>query len=84
LKVTVEHGLFYTKGKLQLNAFCDSGWAGCLDDCHSTSGFAVFLGPRLVYWSAKKQAVGARSSTEAEYQSLALATVELYWLRMLF
>lgn len=44
----------------------------------------MFLGPCLVSWSAKKQAIVARSSTEAKYQSLALSTVELYWLQMLF
>jgi hypothetical protein len=84
LKNTVDHGLFYSKTTLQLNAFCDSDWAGCPDDRRSTSGFAVFLGDCLVSWSAKKQPVVSRSSTEAEYRSLAIATTELYWLRMLF
>jgi hypothetical protein len=83
-KNTVDHGLFYSKTTLQLNAFCDSDWAGCPDDRRSTSGFVVFLGDCLVSWSAKKQPVVSRSSTEAEYRSLAIATTELYWLRMLF
>jgi hypothetical protein len=84
LKNTVDHGLFYSKTTLQLNAFCDSDWAGCPDDRRSTSGSAVFLGDCLVSWSAKKQPVVSRSNTEAEYCSLAIATTELYWLRMLF
>jgi hypothetical protein len=37
-----DHGFHYTKSNLQLNAFCDSDWVGCPDDCRSTSGFAVF------------------------------------------
>jgi hypothetical protein len=37
-----------------------------------------------VSWSAKKQAVVSRSSTEAECRSLAVTTAELFWLRMLF
>jgi hypothetical protein len=84
LQGTTNHGLYYTKSPLQLNAFCDSDWAGCPDDRRSTTGFAVFLGDCLISWSAKKQAVVSRSSTEAEYRSLSITTAELFWIRMLF
>ena len=84
LKGTPDHGLLYSKGSLQLNAFCDSDWAGSLDDQRSTSGFSVFLGDCLISWSTKKEAVVSWSSTEVEYHSLAITTAELYWLRMLF
>jgi hypothetical protein len=84
LKGSIDHGIWYSKSSIQLNAFCDSDWAGDPDDRRSTSGFAVFLGSSLISWSAKKQPVVSRSSTEAEYRSLAIATTELYWLRMLF
>jgi hypothetical protein len=83
LNGTIDHGLHYTKSNLQLNAFCDSDWAGCPDDRRSTTGFAVFLGDCLIAWSAKKQAVVSRSSTEAEYRSLSITTAELFWIRML-
>ena len=84
LKNSVDHGLIYTKGSLNLSAYCDSDWTGRPDDRQSTSGFAIFLGNCLVSSSAKKQSVVSRSSTKAEYWSLAITTAELFWLRMLF
>jgi uncharacterized protein related to proFAR isomerase len=49
----------------------------------SITGFAVFLGDCLIAWSAKKQVVVSRSSTEAKYRSLSITTAELFWIRML-
>jgi hypothetical protein len=84
LKGSFNHGLQFSKGSLQLNAYSDSNWAGNPDDRRSTTGYALFLGPCLISWSDKKQHVVSKSSTKAEYRSLAFATAELFWLRMLF
>jgi hypothetical protein len=83
LKHTPDHGLLISKGPMHLQAYCDSDWAGNPDDRKSTSGFCIFLGNSLISWSAKKQNVVSRSSTEAEYRSLAVTTAELFWIRML-
>jgi hypothetical protein len=84
LKGTIDYGLWYTKGPLTLQAFNDSDWAGNPDDRHSTTGIGIVLGSSLISWKAKKQSTVARSSTKAEYRTMALATADLFWLRMLF
>ena len=81
---TASAGLRFTKAKsMELHGYTDADWAGCLDDRRSTSGYCLFLGGNLISWSSKKQAVIARSSTEAEYRGLALATAEVIWLESL-
>ncbi len=83
LKGTIDYGLFLPTGSLQLSAYCDSDWASGLDDCRSIGGHVIYIGSSLVSWVAKKQTTVSSSSTEAEYRSIANATVELYWIRML-
>ncbi|XP_052169207.1 uncharacterized mitochondrial protein AtMg00810-like [Oryza glaberrima] len=82
IKGTVEFGLRFGKyDSMLISAFSDADWAGCSDDRRSTGGFAVFLGPNLISWSARKQATVSRSSIEAEYKALANATAEVTWVR---
>lgn len=77
-------GLFYSVDTdLCLNAFADADWGTCLDTRRSVSGYCVYLGTSLICWKSKKQQVVSRSSTEAEYRSLADVTREILWLHQL-
>ncbi|XP_057965381.1 uncharacterized mitochondrial protein AtMg00810-like [Malania oleifera] len=60
-----------------LVAYSDVDWARCLDTCHSTFGYCIYLDDNLVSWSAKKQPTVSCSSCEFEYRALALTIAEL-------
>jgi hypothetical protein len=81
LKGTLDKGILFQPGPLALTAFTDADWAGDASDRRSTSGIVVFLGNNPITWLSKKQHTVSRSSTEAEYCSLATGAAELAWLR---
>ncbi|XP_061371667.1 uncharacterized mitochondrial protein AtMg00810-like [Gastrolobium bilobum] len=69
--------LFPANNNTHVSAFADADWACCLDTRRSITGFCIFIGSALVSWKLKKQSTVSRSSTEAEYRSLASLTYEL-------
>nr|KYP76375.1 Retrovirus-related Pol polyprotein from transposon TNT 1-94 [Cajanus cajan] len=81
---TATTGIVLTKSNnLHISAFCDADWGADVDDRKSTTGFCVFLGCNPVSWSSRKQQAVSRSTTEAEYRSLAAVTAEITWLKNL-
>ncbi|KAG8482529.1 hypothetical protein CXB51_024309 [Gossypium anomalum] len=68
---TVDYGLCFSKGQPEVVCYSDADWASSMEDRRSTTGYVVYLGPNPVAWCSRKQPVVSRSSSEAEYRSLA-------------
>lgn len=68
---------------LILWGYCDSDYAGDIDDRKSTSGFVFFLGDTAISWSSKKQSIVTISTCEAEYVIATSSTCHAIWLRIL-
>ncbi|KAM6583521.1 hypothetical protein CsatB_010523 [Cannabis sativa] len=69
---TLDYGLMLKLvSDFSLDVFCDADWASDLDDRRSTTGYCIYLGGNLVTWKSQKQVTISRSSTEAEFRSLA-------------
>ena len=85
LRGTSNYGLVYDGNNVnELVGFSDADWAGDVNTRRSTSGYVFRLGNATVTWASRKQATVAKSSTEAEYVALSMATQEVIWLRRLF
>ncbi|XP_026454383.1 uncharacterized protein LOC113355681 [Papaver somniferum] len=85
LKGIIGYGISLRKGDIaQLTAYSDSDWGNCPETARFIGGYAIFWGNSLISWYSKKQPTVSRSTTEAEYKILSVATAELEWLSSLF
>ena len=72
--------MYKSSNGLFLTGYCDSDWAACPDTRKFISGYCTYLGGSLITWRSKKQGTVSRSSSEAEYRSLAHLVCEMQWL----
>ncbi|PHU06618.1 hypothetical protein BC332_23107 [Capsicum chinense] len=76
LKGTMHYGIkFLAQSPLKLYEFCDADWVGCPDTRKSITGYCIYLGANCISWSSKKQPTVLRSSSEAEYRSMHMFTI---------
>ena len=85
LKGTTKLGIKFSKpksfdGKIEIRAFVDSDWAGCVDTRRSTIGFIIQIAGGPVSWKSKTIKTIAQSSCEAEFMGLTEVCRELMWL----
>ncbi|XP_019242593.1 PREDICTED: uncharacterized protein LOC109222727, partial [Nicotiana attenuata] len=65
---TLDYEILYSSSKeSKFLGYCDSDWAGDIDDRKSTTGFVFFLGNSAFTWNSKKQPIVTLSTCEAEY-----------------
>lgn len=48
LSGTVDHGLYFSKGNIEVVCYSDADWASSVEDRRSTTCYVVYLGPNPV------------------------------------
>ncbi|GJU56366.1 putative reverse transcriptase domain-containing protein [Tanacetum coccineum] len=70
----------FSSSTTSLVAYSDADWASFPTNRRSTSGYCMFLGNNLLFWSAKRQPTLSPSSAEAEYHGFANVVTETLYL----
>ncbi|XP_073221506.1 secreted RxLR effector protein 161-like [Cicer arietinum] len=84
LKGTLDYRLLYSSSNyFKFFGFCDSDFAGDIDDRKSTSGFIFFVGDCAFSWSSKKQHIVTLSTCESENVAATSCTCHAIWLKRL-
>ncbi|KAK6143244.1 hypothetical protein DH2020_023592 [Rehmannia glutinosa] len=84
LKCMLDFRMFYTSSDdYTLKGFCDSEFAGDIDNRKTTSGFVFFMVDCAMSWCSKKQTIVTLSTCESEYVAATSCTCHSIWLRKL-
>ncbi|GKD36848.1 ribonuclease H-like domain-containing protein [Tanacetum coccineum] len=81
---TLDHGLqLHASFTHQLTVYMYADWVSCYVTRHSTSGYCVFIGGKLLSWYAKQHVTLSQSNAEAEYWVVVNVIAETTWIRNL-
>jgi hypothetical protein len=81
---TIGYGLTYvSNGKVKLQGYTDSDWAGSAMDRKSTSRCCFSLGLGMISWLSRKQSSVTLSTAKEEYIAASVASHEAMWLQKL-
>ncbi|XP_072052139.1 uncharacterized mitochondrial protein AtMg00810-like [Arachis hypogaea] len=84
LRGTLEYGVFYSvSDEFKLMGYCDSDYAGDIDDRKNTTIFVFFLENNAISWCSKKQPIVTLSTCEAEYVVATTYACHAIWLKIL-
>ena len=64
---TIDLGILYLKGSVQVVGYSYADWAGTDEEMRSVSGCCFTLGSGIITWLSKKQTVVAQSTAKAKY-----------------
>jgi hypothetical protein len=76
-------GISFERNGDDIDAYCDSDYAGDPEIQKSTTGYVIFYCGGPVNWCSRKQPIVATSSTEAEYIAAAECCKEIMYLKSL-
>ena len=84
IQKTLDVGLIFKKDDMvgqHVVGYCDSDYAGDLDNRRSTTVYVFTLVKASVSWKSTLQSTVALSKTEAEYMAITEAVMEAIWLQ---
>jgi hypothetical protein len=76
LKGTMSFGIRYSGHPAVFEGYSDTNWISDIDQIYASSGYVFTLGGGVVSWRSSKQTILTKSTMEAEFTALDIASAE--------